>query len=207
MNIKDIAPFLIGARPGNIITTDDEMTWSDGFKLWFREGGYGNEGRIAISFSRPRDAKGQYLTLWAKVGSGTVHDPRITVANTKSPEKIANDIKRRILPEAEVVFKLAKERIAAEDNFHTGKDKTIHLMAALCGTEPERHYQSKELTGEIDPYKGAGVPSFKEHGYGKIKVTGPDSVTIELTSIGVDTASALVSEISRILTNIGKKTS
>ncbi len=198
-NIADSLGILTGKHASWTVDSDDSVARDDGLTFWIREGGYGNEGRIAISFSRPRGVKGEYITLWEPKNSGKVSDPRITVANTKSDDQIAKDILRRLVADSEVVFKLAKDRIIAESNFYSGKEKTIRLMASLCGTEPERHYQSKELTFEIDPFKGARVPSFKEHGYGKIKVSSEDSVTIELTSVGVDTASEIVSAIHKIL--------
>lgn len=196
MNLHDIASHL----PGTWVVGDNESDVErfDGLKLWFREGGYGNNGRISISFSRPCDARGQYMTLWGMAGD-KVSDPRITVSADKSPELIAKDIVRRLLPDAEKVFALALDRNRQEDNFHTGKIKTIFRIATACNTEPERHYQTKELTGEIDPYKGAGCPAFKSHGYGKIKVSGEECVTIELTSVGVETAVEIVSAINKIL--------
>ena len=209
MNLSAIAVALTVLDGHNWTVTKDRnenehLTREDGLELWLRIGGYGNEGKAAIHFSRPIGRDGRAPTLWAK-GGATIHNPSINVSLTKSPEQIAKDIFRRLLPESVVVYKLATESIAGTNHFLDGKVRTTILMAALCGTEPSRHYQTGELTFEVDPYKGAGVEKFKGQGYGKITVSGQNSVNLELTSMDADTATAIVSEISRILTNIGKK--
>jgi hypothetical protein len=179
---------------------NEHLTRDDGLQFWIRIGGYGNEGKACIHFDRPLGRDGRAPTLWMKSpGTGQISNPSINVSLTKSPEQIAKDIVRRMLKESEEVFKFANEAIQNERNYFSGKERTTFLMASLCCTEPGRHYQSKELTYEIDPYIGAGVPAFKDHGYGKIKVSSENSVDIELTSVGVDTASEIVSAIHEIL--------
>jgi hypothetical protein len=203
MNLQAIAVALSALTGSKWTVTKDRnenehLTREDGLQFWLRIGGYGNEGKAAIHFDRPLGRDGRSPSLWAK-GGGQIGNPSINVSLTKSPEQIAKDIVRRMLTESEEVFKLANESIASTNSYLDGKVKTTIAIAALCGTQPERHYQSKELTFEIDPYKGAGVKKFEKCGYGKITVSSEDSVNIELTSVGFDTAAEIVSAINRIL--------
>lgn len=203
MNLQAIAGSLSRITGNDWTVTKDRnenehLTREDGLQFWLRIGGYGNEGKAAIHLDRPLGRDGRSPSLWAK-GGGQIGNPSINVSITKSPEQIAKDIVRRMLTESEEVFKLANEAIARDNAFLDGKVKTTFLMASLCGTEPNRHYQSKELTFEVDPFKGAGVEKFKKNGYGKITVSSEDSVNIELTSVGVDTAALIVSAINKIL--------
>lgn len=202
MNLTEIKNGLITVTQSVLgwkVEGNDELVRDDGLRLWFREGGYGNEGRITISFNRPRNAKGDYVTLWQPKGSGRVADPSITVAADKASEKIAKDIYRRLLAEAEVVFGLAKAKIASEDDYEARKIQSINKLAEICGGQPERHYQSKELTGEIDPFKCVGIESFKDKGYGRFKVSSGDCITLELTSMNFETAAAVAVAIRNVL--------
>jgi len=185
---------------------NEHLTREDGLQFWLRIGGYGNEGKAAIHFDRPLGRDGRSPTLWAKSpATGQIGNTSINVSLTKTPEQVAKDIVRRLLDESVEVFKLANESISSTNAYLDGKVKTTILMAALCGTEPERHYQTKEMTFEVDPYKGAGVEKFKGQGYGKITVSGQDSVNIELTSVGFDTAAEIVSAINKILSKKAEK--
>ncbi len=197
MNLKEIASFL----PGKWSVLETELIRTDGFRLWFREGGYGNEGRITIHFSRPRNADGEYVTLWRVGCSGKYADPSITVGATKTSDKIAKDIQRRLMVEAEEVFALALDRINQDNAYKLARIKTIEKIAEIAGGQPERHYQSKELTGEIDPLKCAGVVSFQSSGYGRFKVSSGDSISLELTSMNFETAAAIAAAIRNVLTN------
>lgn len=180
---------------------NDEIAREDGLTFWFRVGGYGNEGKVCVHFDRPIGHDGRAPTLWMKSpGTGQISNPSINLSLTKSPEQMAKDIVRRMLKESEEVFKLANESIASTNNYLKGKEKTTFLMASLCGVEPNRHYQSGELTFEVDPFKGAGVAKFEGFGYGAIKVSSENSVDIELTSVSADVAAEIVSAINKIFT-------
>lgn len=170
---------------------------SDGLAFWFRAGGYGNEGRISIHLNWPHDNKGDAASRWDSKGE-KVQCPAITVANTKTPEQIAKDIVRRILPAAVAANAVARANIAATHKFYDGNVEAIYLMAKTLGGEPDRHYQTKELTGEIDPYKCVGIPSFKGAGYGKVKVSGKDSITLELMSMDNATAVAILTAVREV---------
>lgn len=204
MNLQAIAGALTRITGNDWAVTKDRnqnehLTREDGLELWLRIGGYGNEGKAAIHFSRPVGRDGRSPTLWPKTGGGTIGNPSINVSLSKPANTVAKDIVRRMLAEAEVVFKLANESIAQTNNHLDGREKAILAIASVAGGEPERHYQSKELTGEVDPYKCAGAVSFREKGYGKISVSSADSISLELTSMNFETAEKVVAAVRNIL--------
>lgn len=192
MNFKEIA----SALPGTwTVEKDNELTRSDGLKFWIREGGYGMKGRASISFMRPRSPRGDYYELWEN--HNKVSDPRITVSATKSSEAIAKDIVRRLLVDAEKVFALATATVKSHSDFADGKTALLNEVATICGTSPKRHYSTNELTGEVDPY--VGIKSFGANGYGKIVVNGPDSIKVDLESMGKDFGLKVVKALAALI--------
>ena len=183
-------------------SSDSEIIRSDGLRFWIREGGYGNEGKIAIHFSRPRGRNGSTPTLWMmSPGTDKIADPRICVSASKSDEQIAKDIVRRLMPESLRVFAMAKVAIEQENNYIDSKTQAIIDLAKVVGCEPGRHYQTKEMTGEVDPYIGAGVTSFKEKGYGKFKVSSANSISLELHSMNYEMALKVAAALKEVLSN------
>lgn len=95
---------------------------ADGLRLFLRTAEcYGSHGKGGATYSRPRGARGEWIDLYD--GSQQVKDPRIAFALTKSPELIARDIARRLLPEAEAVHTRVLGRVAAS---HAYADKARH---------------------------------------------------------------------------------
>lgn len=188
--LKQIATELgvITGTPWKCVDASELIREVDNLKLWVRLGGYGNEGKVSISLYRPFGRDGRSPTLYAKDHSGHIPDPVIRVTDKKVSSQIAKDIVRRLLPDAENVFNLANESIANDNKFLDNKADAIAKLSSAVGAKPEKHYQSGELTGKIDPYIGAGIPSFKRHGYGHFMVSGKDSITLELNSMDLETA-------------------
>lgn len=204
MNLQNICTLLPGQW--NVNTSKNhknKIVRNDGLTIYFCYGDvfplYGLTGRIVIGFSRPHDAKGQYLTLWADKGTGTIPDPRITVVDTKTDEQIAKEIVRRLLPDAEKVFALATTAINSHNKFETDKVWAANKIAFHCGTEPERHYQTKILTGKVDPYKGAKLAAFQENGYGGFMISGKNSISLELNGMNIDLAVEIAEALRAIL--------
>lgn len=112
---------------------EGDLIRADGLTLWLMAGGYGNAGRIKISHNRPRNDKGQYIELWGDVSkgepAGQVATPSISVSMGKSPEKIAGDIAKRLLPDAEKVEQKAHERIELDRSYE--KRRTTFLQS-IC---------------------------------------------------------------------------
>lgn len=206
MNLTAIADALSTLTGSKWSVTKDQhekehLTREDGLRFWLRIGGYGNEGKAAIHFDRPLGRDGRAPSLWAKNAGGQIGNPSINASLTKSPEQIAKDIVRRMLTESEEVFKLANESIANTNKYLDGKVKTTLEIAALCGTEPKRLYNSPDLSFEVDPFTANGVAKFGKCGYGKITISSEDSVNIELTSVGLDVAREIIVALNKILSS------
>ncbi len=105
------------------------LTRADGLALYVVAGGYGNAGRITITHRRPRDAKGGYVVLYPKHGTGQISNPEIKVSGAKDGEQIAKDIVRRLLPDAESVQALAVASIAATNAY---EDRRLAMLRAVC---------------------------------------------------------------------------
>lgn len=155
------------------------LTRADGLTLYLVAGGYGKAGRISITHRRPRDARGQWVELWADKGGGKVGSPEITVADTKTAEAIAADIARRLLPEAERVEKLARERIDSSNAYHAGRVVLLRAVCEAAGVEtPNVGQDDRDTSFAVDIYasdaeRKAYSPSARAEvrgGYVEIKV-------------------------------------
>lgn len=160
---------------------------SDGLELFLAGsfGGWAARGRIRVSFVRPRN-KGSYVDLWNKVGSGKVADPEISVAETKTPEKIARDIESRLLPESEIVFILAKEKIAEQNAYQDAKSAAIEKVAKLTGNESK--FGHTERTRETFYLHSACGPSRDA----QIRVNSATSFDITVSTPSLAQATALI---------------
>ena len=81
---------------------DCTLTLADGVRLHARAGGYGIEGRIQFSGSYPSYVKpegGRTIVTPGDIyeNGRRLSSPSITVADFKSPERIAQDVERRLL--------------------------------------------------------------------------------------------------------------
>ena len=163
----------------------EESTWSnfyltreDGLTLFLAgsQGGWAAKGRFLLQHSRPRN-NGKYVELWEN--HAQMNSPEITVAETKSAEKIAADIIARLLPEAERIDALARESIARDNAAETAQNNTARAVAAAIGAEVEKGHDGKPRASFY--HRGASVA-----------VHGGDSVKIELHSVNKAQALALL---------------
>ena len=183
-----------GLRFWKVKSTKDRADYlieriTDHLTLCVHDSSYGHNGMLYVSLVRPVGRDGNRPTIWENdplAGMGTIHDPVIYMSNTKSPEQIAKDISRRLMPEAERVMALALKAIEKENQFEDDKIATINELAEVVNNQPDRHYQSHKLTGKISPY--TGVEQFQKFGYGGFTVNAGDSVTLELVSMSKDVA-------------------
>jgi hypothetical protein len=154
------------------------LTRADGLALYVVAGGYGKAGRITITHSRPRGVKGEWVELWGE-GAAKINSPEITVAATADAERIAKEIARRLLPDAECVQGLAMARIDADRAY---RDSRLALLRAICEAAgepvPGEHRHNREQVYSVDIY--ASDAARKEYspiaraevrgGYAEIKV-------------------------------------
>lgn len=138
--------------------------------IWASCDRYGNKGRFSFSVSYPNP----------KVGSTSTHglpNPSITVSEDKTPEQIAGDIKRRLMPEAEAGLAKARERNASTENYHATRDANLR---AVMGREKLTEYEQKEGRADI---RGAA----DDKTYGTVKAY-EDSVSLDLSNVPVPLA-------------------
>ena len=143
------------------------MTRADGLQIFLAgsQGGWAAKGRFTLQHSRPRK-DGKWVELWEN--QSTIKSPEITVADTKSPEKIAADIMARLLPEAERIEGLARESIARDNRAEAARVETARAICAVIGEQAERH-------------EGQVRSSFYHRGTSLTVNTG-ESVRVELTA-------------------------
>ena len=131
-------------------------------KLYGSCSSYG-KWRIEISCSYPRDCKGEYIRPYDY--NETAKDS-ITVSSDKSPEQIAKDIERRLMPEYKDRLAKVKEKIRHYDDYH---NSTISTLTDLKGFAPDEW----EIRNKSFSLRGI-------KGYGTVKVSGSEA-SIELS--------------------------
>lgn len=168
---------------------------ADGLCFSISDDSYNHRGKIHISYSSGGVSKNEwYITVYDDKHD-KVSYPSINIDMKKDAETIAKDILRRIMKDAEYVLVIKK--LKEDEAFATGKEMAIKIIAHDCGTEPEKHYQTGELTGEIRPYtKGQ---DFKKLGYGSFVVNGPNSISLKLESMSLVTADLLAKAFKKII--------
>jgi len=161
---------------------DHYSTWADvlvdgvGLHLSYD---YDAKDRISVSVNWPANGRGESISfdrIRDKYGDVA---PRISIASTKTPEKIAADIKRRFLEVARPLYAKALERAAGDDDY-TAKLKA--MQAKLCAAGGGRMVNN----GGGDYFHG--LPQGFE-----IKYTSPtsDRVTV-VVDVSTDEACAML---------------
>jgi hypothetical protein len=171
------------------------------FTLSVQCNGYRMEGKASISYLRPRDSKGQWVEVWKN--NVRQHDPSIKLSLSKSPEQIAKDIKNRLWSDTFILDELVKEKIAQDNKFLDEKAELLKEVATILRNEPERNYQSKELTGEVQFLNG--LTKFGKFGYGTIQVNSGDSISINIHSMGKVFGLDVVKAIAEVVKTYSKK--
>jgi len=146
------------------------MTRDGGPVLWVSVDG---KGRISISHERPRhdDGKG------AEPYMGGRWKPAITVGDGRTPEAIAADIERRLLPDAVADLAACREQMKRESAETEGMDKAREMLKG-AGVKFDCH-------GSFE-YAGRGP------GYVSIRVDAVRSVRFESFSLTAEQAVQVV---------------
>jgi hypothetical protein len=177
--LKEIASFL----PTDFVVAQDKISLqrADGLNLWFHSR-YNTPDKITVKYG---NSEKSYVTVYEN--HNKLDYPSINVSADKEASKIAKDIVRRLLPDAEKVHKLVLEKVVAENAFVDGKTKTINDLASICNTAPNRcRHNQYDLTGEVSPYEG--IKQFSNCGYGEFKVNSENSVSLKLESMSKNVA-------------------
>ena len=93
-----------------------------------------HEGKLHVSSDLPKDAKGEipYVEGYGQFGKRM---PSINTSFSKTPEQIARDIERRLMPEYMDVLMKALTRIASSDAYHSKTEGFAGQIAKLVGVE------------------------------------------------------------------------
>lgn len=188
--LKEIASFL----PTGFVVAQDKISLqrADGLNLWFYSR-YNTPDNNLITVKYGNTEK-SYVTVYEN--HNKLDYPSINVSADKEASKIAKDIVRRLLPDAEKVHKLVLEKVAAENAFFDGKTKTINDLASICNTAPNRRHNNNDITGEVSPYEG--IKQFSNCGYGEFKVNSENSVTLKLESMSKNVALKVAAALREI---------
>ncbi len=101
-----------------ILGSDEDMRWnkfahligSDGQEIQVQNGDYKTKNRLNFFGCFPKNEKGEHMHYGAL--------PSITVAVEKSPEKIARDIEKRLLPIYLPELEKAIEQVEQSNKYH-----------------------------------------------------------------------------------------
>jgi hypothetical protein len=93
-----------------------------------------HEGKIHVSGDLPKDAKGEipYVEGYGQLGKRM---PSINASFNKTPEQIAKDIERRLMPEYMDILMKALSRIASSDSYHSKTEGFAGQIAKIVGVE------------------------------------------------------------------------
>ena len=96
--------------------------------------GHVHVGKIRVSAELPKDAKDEipYVEGYGQFGKRM---PAINVSFDKSPQQIAKDIERRLMPEYMDVLSKALTRIVSSDSYHSKTEGFAGQIAKLVGVE------------------------------------------------------------------------
>lgn len=165
------------------------ITHTDGRRLYFVQGRYGQKpGTMSVSGDYPRDNGNDDPYV------GTYVDPRsvngrhfsINVSTSKTPEQIARDITRRLLPEYTETFGKIRERIDARIGHRASVEVVARMMQRALGPGTDNvRYNSDRSTATIRKYSS-------ERGTTEVTVNSFDSVTIEARSLTPARAAAIL---------------
>ena len=97
-----------------------------------------HEGKLHVSSDLPKDAKGEipYVEGYGQLGKRM---PSINTSFNKTPEQIAKDIERRLMPEYMDVLMKALSGIASSDAYHSKTEGFAKQIAKLIGVEAKEN--------------------------------------------------------------------
>ncbi len=171
-------------------TEDEYIGWR--FKL---EDGLGH--RVTIETARtPRNMwhVSGYWPQRANNGSYYVpsdvreESPSINVSVAKTHEQIARDITKRFLPEYVRIFAKIQDKVSAENDYATRRARNWARVADWVDTYNAPHLAEQ---GKVR-IKGADGKTNFDLGYGDVNMESADSVKIELRSLPIETALAVL---------------
>jgi hypothetical protein len=95
-----------------------------------------HEGKIHVSSDLPKNAKGEtpYVSGYGQLGKRM---PSINVSFDKTPQQIAKNIERRLLPEYLSILEKAVKQIADSDAYYNKTENFAKEIAQVIGVEAQ----------------------------------------------------------------------
>lgn len=151
---------------------------TDGRELFFSRT-RASEGRLEISGAnwpkyQDKENRTQYIRPH-ELHPREAH-PSITVSASKSPDAIAKDIARRLLPEYTRIMELCRVKAAEWSTYHTNELDTYKEACALLQVS-----ESTNQPGHISLYKDGDAG----YGYGSVIVSG-STMKLEINSMSLE---------------------
>lgn len=172
------------------------LTRADGLKLWLAgsDGGWAAKGRIAISLSRPAAKDRQRVEVYRNAPGvwEKIIDPEITVAETGTAERIAADIARRLLPDAERVNALVLAKIGEEGRAADRRLAFLQSVAVAAGLpDYPRKYRSDDPSWDVGIYAPGSTPKDGERRLASVEIRHGDTAHVTIDT-GPGQAEALI---------------
>lgn len=183
--------------PGWHVTESDDEYLGYRFKL---EDGLGH--RVTIESARERGkwhvsgywlgtpgagANGRYLTP----SDVSESYPSINLSQAKTPEQIARDIARRFLPEYLRIFAKLEAKQAADNDYDTRRARNWKRITDSGYVKYHALPHLKERADVRIKSNADGSTNY-DAGYGEVHMESVDSVRLELRSLPVETALAVL---------------
>ncbi len=178
----------------------------DNYRIWLTDGKglanarrieldeitYGaDRGKIRIHGSWPQQAEHGPVVSPSQVGEDS---PGIKATLSKGYEAIAKDIKRRFLPE---YLRIWAKCQAKADQTNAYESKQAYNWARLGELEIVKPYRNGTQQGDVRLGTKKDEDSYNyDRGYGTINMESADSVKIELRSVPIDRAIAILKAIA-----------
>ena len=158
--------------------------------LWLGVVGYGSsKGRVEVSVAWPLRSDGRSYTL-----SSYRHDGKktsITMSGDKTPEQMASDIQKRLLPDAGFLYKKAADALTRENDWREAKVAAMQKVAKLCFGEKPDGYADADRS-----------PTFYFGSDSSIRVTVNSATSIK---VEIDTNVDNIDKVAEFLAAIAKK--
>ena len=133
----------------------------------------------------------------------TPHDvneesPSINCSLSKGYPAIAADIRRRFMPEYHRIYAKCSERIQNTLSYENKQAQNWAKISAVSSVEPHRNTDSMRGDIRIGPARSDEDRYNYDGGYGSIHMSSADSVQIELRSVPIERALAILKAIAEV---------
>lgn len=111
----------------------------NGGVLWVTSETYQNKKHFHFSGQYPRTKKGEYVRPY---GYGETPADSINVSRDKTPEQIAKDVTRRLLPEYKTRLEKVRAQVADYDGYHESQQTAIQTVSQGAGLTFSDHREN-----------------------------------------------------------------